>query len=80
MDQEMKLLSTTIGGVSLVEINLFQDLRGSFSTLFCESDFSSLLGTRKIIQINRSLTVTPGTVRGMHFQYPPPRRNKIYFL
>ena len=73
----MKSLSTIIEGVNLVEINLFQDLRGSFSRLFCENDFSSLLGTRKIIQINRSLTVVPGTVRGMHFQYPPYAEKKF---
>jgi len=73
----MKPPSPTIEGVSLVEINLFQDLRGSFSKLFCENDFSSLLGTRKIIQINRSITVAPGTVRGMHFQYPPHAETKF---
>jgi dTDP-4-dehydrorhamnose 3,5-epimerase len=73
----MKSLSTIIEGVNLIEIDLFQDLRGSFSRLFCENDFSSLLGTRKITQINRSLTVAPGTVRGMHFQYPPHAETKL---
>ena len=43
MGQEMKLLSTTIGGVSLVEINLFQDLR-----LYSESDMKNNLGSARI--------------------------------
>ncbi|HXZ09395.1 MAG TPA: dTDP-4-dehydrorhamnose 3,5-epimerase family protein [Paraburkholderia sp.] len=44
------------------------DTRGSFMRLFCANDFGEAHGARQIVQINWSHTVTPGTVRGLHYQ------------
>jgi dTDP-4-dehydrorhamnose 3,5-epimerase len=73
----MKLLPTAIEGVILAETNLSSDHRGAFSRLFCERELASVLGERRIVQINQSLTVAVGTVRGMHYQHPPHAEMKL---
>jgi dTDP-4-dehydrorhamnose 3,5-epimerase len=73
----MKLLSTGIKGLSIVETNLLSDHRGVFSRVFCERELAEAIGGRKIVQVNQSLTVASGTVRGMHFQHPPHAELKL---
>jgi len=48
-----------------------QDERGYLERVFCTAALASLLQARSIRQINRTLTLRCGTVRGMHFQNPP---------
>jgi dTDP-4-dehydrorhamnose 3,5-epimerase len=73
----MKLMPTPIEGLFVAETDLLSDYRGNFSRLFCERDLAGAIGNRKIVQINRSLTITPGTVRGMHYQNPPYAETKL---
>ncbi|HIC43196.1 MAG TPA: dTDP-4-keto-6-deoxy-D-glucose epimerase [Sulfurimonas sp.] len=73
----MKILSTSIEGVFTVETSLLPDNRGSFSRLFCERELGSAFGGRKVVQINKSITATPGTVRGIHYQNPPHAEMKL---
>ena len=73
----MKIFSTAIAGVFIAETSLLSDNRGSFSRLFCERELGIALGGRKIVQINQSITVTPGTVRGLHYQQPPHAEMKF---
>ena len=73
----MKLMPTEIKGLFIAETNLMSDYRGTFSRLFCERDLADAIGNRKIVQINRSLTISPGTVRGMHYQNPPYAETKL---
>lgn len=54
-----------------------QDSRGFFTREFCQKKFSDKLEGKNIQQINRSLTKKKGTVRGLHFQYPPFAEIKI---
>jgi dTDP-4-dehydrorhamnose 3,5-epimerase len=77
MEWKMKLLPTAIEGVTIVETKLLSDHRGAFSRLFCERELASAIGERKPVQINRSLTVARGTVRGMHYQHPPYAEMKL---
>jgi dTDP-4-dehydrorhamnose 3,5-epimerase len=53
------------------------DTRGRFARLFCGRTFEEVLGQRSIVQINHSHTSIEGTVRGLHFQYPPHSELKI---
>jgi dTDP-4-dehydrorhamnose 3,5-epimerase len=73
----MKLIPTPIEGLFVAETDLVSDHRGNFSRLFCERDLTGAIGNKKIVQINRSLTITPGTVRGMHYQKPPYAETKL---
>jgi len=52
----MKLISTAIKGLFIAETDLISDYRGTFSRLFCERDLADAIGSRKIVQVNRSLT------------------------
>ena len=73
----MKLMPTEIKGLFIAEIDLISDDRGTFSRLFCERDLADAIGSRKIVQVNRSLTFSSGTVRGMHYQNPPHLEMKL---
>lgn len=73
----MNIFPKSIQGVYLIENNIFQDERGAFTRLFCSEILKSVLGQRKIVQINHSCTRQIGAVRGMHYQYPPQAEMKV---
>ena len=45
--------------------------------LYCEQELGSILGGRRVVQINHSRTATIGAVRGMHYQRPPHAEMKL---
>lgn len=53
------------------------DERGSFSRLFCMEELATAGWHGPIAQINLSQTRHLGTIRGMHFQYPPHAEAKL---
>ena len=73
----MKILATPLREVFVVETTSFSDKRGVFSRLYCESELSELIGTRRIVQINHSRTALAGAVRGLHFQRAPHAETKF---
>ncbi|MHA1284394.1 MAG: dTDP-4-dehydrorhamnose 3,5-epimerase [Promethearchaeota archaeon] len=73
----MKFIKTELEGLYIVELEGFKDHRGSFYRLYCENEFKIINHQKKIVQINHSSTKVKGTVRGMHFQYPPKSEIKI---
>lgn len=73
----MKIQTTPLAGLSVVEITPHGDNRGQFVRLFCDNELSSLIGSRKIIQINHSRTTAVGAIRGMHYQLPPHAEMKL---
>ena len=73
----MKIKSTAIEGVAVVEMNPITDNRGTFTRLFCARELDEIIGMRCIVQINRSQTKSVGAVRGMHYQRPPHSEMKF---
>jgi len=73
----MKLEPTPLPGVMIASTNVRGDSRGSFARLFCADDLAESLQGRAIVQINQSVTCTPGTVRGLHYQRPPHAEMKL---
>lgn len=73
----MMLDETRIKGVFVAQISRRDDHRGSFARLFCERDLAAAIGNRRIVQVNHSVTVAAGAVRGLHFQHPPHAEMKI---
>lgn len=73
----MKIAATSIAGLALVEIRARRDDRGEFARLFCKRELAELLGKRRIVQINRSVTRAVGAIRGMHYQRPPHSEMKL---
>ncbi len=73
----MKFLETPLKGLILIELEPFQDYRGIFIRLLCKNELKKIGFKKNIVQINQSLTIRKGVVRGMHFQYPPKAETKI---
>jgi dTDP-4-dehydrorhamnose 3,5-epimerase len=73
----MKTTPLPLFGLTLVETDTASDSRGAFSRFFCAEELSSLLGERRILQINHSRTSRAGAVRGLHFQRPPHAEMKF---
>ena len=68
---------TPLHGLQVVQRKLIGDARGYFERFFCQETLYSFLQGKTIRQINRTLTQNRGTVRGLHFQYPPHTETKI---
>jgi dTDP-4-dehydrorhamnose 3,5-epimerase len=71
------LQPTQIDGLQIIEHRPIGDSRGFLERLFCQETLKSLLQGKTIRQINRTLTQQKGTVRGLHFQFPPHAETKI---
>jgi dTDP-4-dehydrorhamnose 3,5-epimerase len=53
------------------------DTRGSLTRVFCAKELSHAGWTQPVAQINHTVTVRAGTVRGLHFQRPPHAEMKL---
>lgn len=73
----MKIIPTKISGVVVVETTPFVDPRGMFARLYCDRELEPVIGARRIVQINFSLTHRIGAIRGLHFQRPPHAEMKL---
>jgi dTDP-4-dehydrorhamnose 3,5-epimerase len=73
----MVIKNTKIYGVKVLQSEPFRDERGFFNRIFCREELAAIRPDIIIAQINHSMTALKGTVRGMHFQYPPHAEMKI---
>lgn len=73
----MKIISTSLPGLKVVQTTPFLDSRGAFARWFCERELAEIIGDHQIVQINHSKTVAGGAVRGLHFQKPPHSEMKL---
>ena len=68
---------TSVDGLQVIQRQPLGDERGYLERLFCSDELKAIIADRNIVQINRTLTEKAGTVRGMHFQYPPHAEMKL---
>ena len=68
---------TPLEGLWVVKRNPVEDKRGFFCRFFCAEEFRAAGLTKPISQINHTYTAKKGTIRGLHFQYPPHADSKI---
>lgn len=73
----MRFHTLPLEGAYVIEPEPFQDDRGLFARIFCQRELREIGQTKAIVQINHSVTVEKGTIRGMHFQYPPRAEIKM---
>ena len=73
----MLIEKTPIDGVKIINSEPFMDNRGFFNRIFCQKELENIRPGIIIAQINHSMTKTKGSIRGMHFQYPPHAEMKI---
>lgn len=74
----MKFESLEISDVIKITPRVFADDRGEFMETFKQSAFNEEVGKKVVfVQDNQSLSLTKGTVRGLHFQSPPFAQGKL---
>lgn len=73
----MEAKSFPIPGPLLLTPAKFQDARGFFSETYNQRRFNALIGDINFVQDNHSLSVSKGTIRGLHFQKPPTAQGKF---
>jgi len=77
MSSRFDISDTPLAGLKIIQRKPIGDARGYLERLFCEEEFRPLISGKRIVQINRTMTARRGTVRGMHFQYPPHSETKL---
>ena len=76
----MSRLSATdlpLDGLKLVKRFAVSDQRGAFSRLFCADELRAAGWIHPVGQINHAVTAKRGSIRGMHFQFPPKAEMKL---
>jgi dTDP-4-dehydrorhamnose 3,5-epimerase len=73
----MRFEGLTISGATLVRIEAKADDRGFFARTFCVEEFAAHGLPTDAVQSSVSYNARRGTVRGMHFQWPPSREGKL---
>lgn len=69
--------ATPLSGLCVIQRRPIDDSRGIFCRIFCAEEFREAGLRKPIVQINHTLTRKMGSVRGLHFQYPPHLEAKI---
>ncbi|MDP6951657.1 MAG: dTDP-4-dehydrorhamnose 3,5-epimerase [Alphaproteobacteria bacterium] len=73
----MEVEATAIPAVKLIRPRVFRDSRGCFSETYRSDSYAQAGIDTAFVQDNLSLSPTPGTVRGLHFQLPPHAQAKL---
>ncbi len=73
----MLFKKTKLLGLYSIKLEPIVDRRGFFVRIFCKNDFSPLRKNIIFTKIDHSLTKEKGSIRGMHFQYPPYSETRI---
>lgn len=66
-----------LDGLKLLQRKYSLDSRGSFSRLFCIDELKQAGWHKPIAQVNQSVTLRCGTVRGLHYQGAPHAEMKL---
>lgn len=77
MSTRFELQLTAIAGLLVLQRIPLGDNRGYLERMFCAEELESHMNGRRIVQVNHTVTRDSGTVRGMHFQYPPYAETKF---
>lgn len=73
----MNLLATPLAGLFEIQHTPHNDVRGSFTRLFCEQELAAIRPRLHFPQINLSKTHGCGSLRGLHYQTPPAAEAKF---
>jgi dTDP-4-dehydrorhamnose 3,5-epimerase len=73
----MIFIETKLSGAFIVELERREDHRGFFARAFCQHEFAAHGLQSVIVQANIAFNKKAGTLRGMHFQFPPAAETKL---
>jgi dTDP-4-dehydrorhamnose 3,5-epimerase len=68
---------TRLRGAFIIDLDRHTDERGFFARTFCQREFERLGLKSVIAQAAIASNLRKGTLRGMHFQYPPAAETKL---
>jgi dTDP-4-dehydrorhamnose 3,5-epimerase len=77
MNETMIFTETSLKGAFVVELEPRGDDRGFFARAFCQREFEAHGLKPVVAQANLSFNYRRGTVRGLHFQFPPAAETKF---
>jgi dTDP-4-dehydrorhamnose 3,5-epimerase len=72
----MIFTETELAGAFIIDLAPHEDTRGFFARLFCQKEFEAHGLKPLVVQANIGANRMRGTVRGMHFQFPPAAETK----
>jgi dTDP-4-dehydrorhamnose 3,5-epimerase len=73
----MIFTETKLKGAYIIDLEKREDSRGFFARAFCRKEFEAHGLKPVIAQANLASNFKKGTLRGMHFQYPPAAETKL---
>src|SRR5262249_17451530 len=73
----MIFTETALKGAFVIDLEPREDIRGFFARAFCQHEFAAHGLKPTSAQANIGFNKKMGTVRGMHFQFPPAAETKI---
>ena len=73
----MIFTETQLRGAFIIDLERREDDRGFFARTFCQHEFREHGLEPVIAQANVAFNRRRGTLRGMHFQYPPAAETKL---
>ena len=73
----MIFTETRLKGAFIIDIEPREDSRGFFARAFCQKEFRAHGLNPTIAQANIASNIRKGTLRGMHFQFPPAAETKL---
>src|SRR5580704_10693799 len=73
----MIFTETKLKRAFILDLQRNQDNRGFFARAFCQREFADHGLKPVIAQANLGFNKLKGTIRGMHFQYPPSAETKL---
>jgi dTDP-4-dehydrorhamnose 3,5-epimerase len=68
---------TELEGAYIIEQEKFKDFRGHFARLWCKKEFEEHGLINTFVQINNSVCIKKGTIRGLHYQTAPYEEAKL---
>ena len=72
----MIFTETELAGAFIIDLERREDDRGFFARMFCQNEFTEHGLKPVIAQANVGFNRRRGTLRGMHFQFPPSAETK----
>jgi dTDP-4-dehydrorhamnose 3,5-epimerase len=73
----MIFTETKLKGAFILDLERREDSRGYFARAFCQREFQEHGLEPVIAQANVAFNKRKGTLRGMHFQFPPAAETKL---
>ncbi|MDQ0890928.1 dTDP-4-dehydrorhamnose 3,5-epimerase [Paenibacillus sp. V4I9] len=73
----MKIISTKLEGLYIVEPDVYEDSRGFFMESYSGAKFAEHGIEFPFVQDNHSLSVENGVLRGLHYQLNPKAQTKL---